>query len=85
MSTAAPLPYAPVPPTHEELALTQRFLTPARDAVEAFLLQVRAGTDAALLGSGALVRRARAYPVGYCLEIADHVYAALPGHLARPA
>jgi len=57
----------PLTPDPVQADLSTRFLAPATAALEAFLLEVRAETDAALATDAPLY--GKPYPYGYCLEI----------------
>ena len=69
-------------PDRLQTALTKRFLLPALPAVEAALLEIRAETDKAL-APGAVARRDKAYPYGYCHEITVDVIGRLRRAAAR--
>lgn len=69
--------------TRREVALTRRFLTPAATAIEALFLEIRAETDL-VLGQGAPALHGQPYPLGYCLEITQDVFARLSQRLLKP-
>lgn len=63
-------------------ALTRRFLQPLLPAIEALFLEIRAETDADL-GARAGPVYGKPYPLGFCLEITEDVYARLVARVAR--
>lgn len=76
-------PIVPLEVDRRQRALTKQFLEPNLAALEAFFLEIRAQTDAAL-ASTAPARRGKAYPYGYCMEITDDVMARLNTLSRRP-
>ncbi|HEX5686607.1 MAG TPA: hypothetical protein VFY73_21485 [Ideonella sp.] len=78
------LPQQIAPPTPAQAELTERWLTPLGDALQAYCRTLRAETDTVLapqLPSAA----GKPYPYGRCEEITQHLYGRLQERLRQPA
>lgn len=79
----APLPFAPLPVTQEQRALTARYLLPIQDEIIDLLLDLRRHHDPALART--LKQHAdKFYPLGFCMEISDVVRDALLRRIRNP-
>jgi hypothetical protein len=75
-------PPDPLEASRFQAALTRRFLLPVLSELEPLFLAMRAETDR-VLKPGALARRDKPYPYGYCLEITQDVVTHLRARNAR--